>query len=500
MSLLSDCPICQEANVENMHNCKYCGAVLTDRRHCAPSQAPPALVSRPQSHYDLLSVQSSQLLTSEDSLSEALTIDSESSEGGLLTIDTDFDDLESVDSLKKSSKALYKTIDEVSDGLSPIDLNTPLPELVFPDEPRIQLERPQAKLSDLSGARSLESMMSSEPGFNRDSSIISHQGGLSALAELGASPQTGSHGSGPSLSTRVLGFSVQILVFAIVCIGVLWILDPAGLSISELSISELISSPSSPETVPLDIESEKSESEKSESEKSESEKSESEKSESEISVAHFAAQKTDSGVILSADKKTRSERGERTEDRSLDRAKGGSAVKDESLSKPIESTKLERQNDDPSEAQKPSSIAQREGLAKSNAKSKTKSKTKSNQSPSKNSYRLLMKRGERSLMRGRVSESKKVFQRAHKLKPNRPEPLAQLGWCEIDLKRMSNGIAYFKRALSLKSTHGDSLYGLGYAYEKIGNKSNALKYFKKYLKRYPQGSKVRVIQNKMKRL
>ena len=140
--------------------------------------------------------------------------------------------------------------------------------------------------------------------------------------------------------------------------------------------------------------------------------------------------------------------------------------------------------------------------SKSNSANKD-DKVKSKKQPKNKaalSFRQLMKRGEASLMRGSVGQARKLFNRAKKMRPKSPDPLSQLAWCEMAHKRVSNAISLFKKALSISSRHADSLYGLGYAYEKIGNASNAVKYFEKYLKRYPSGPKVGVINNKMRRL
>ena len=111
-----------------------------------------------------------------------------------------------------------------------------------------------------------------------------------------------------------------------------------------------------------------------------------------------------------------------------------------------------------------------------------------------------MKSGEKALIRGRVKQAQSLFKKAQKLKPKKPTPLAQLAWCKLASHKAKAALPLFKQALALSAGHADSLYGLGYAYEKLGNKTLAIKYFNLYLSRYPKGTKVRVINNKLKRL
>ena len=167
------------------------------------------------------------------------------------------------------------------------------------------------------------------------------------------------------------------------------------------------------------------------------------------------------------------------------------------------SPKVDRSPVDPPQTKKdflaggPSETSSKASSNKRKPKHKT---TTPSKSKPPTSYQQLMKWGETNLIRGRVNSAKTQFKRAQKLKPRRPEPLAQLAWCELAHKKTRNAISLFKRALSLNAYHADSLYGLGYAYEKIGRAESAIKYFEHYLRRYPRGSKVSVIDNKMKRL
>ena len=116
------------------------------------------------------------------------------------------------------------------------------------------------------------------------------------------------------------------------------------------------------------------------------------------------------------------------------------------------------------------------------------------------SYRALIKRGQRALEGGKASQARALFKKASELKPKSPEPLAQLGWCELARRAPKAALPFFKRALLLNARHGDSLYGLGYAYEQLNKSKEAQRYFERYLSLYPQGAKVRIIKNKLKRL
>ena len=81
------CPICQSENQPHAHSCHYCGAVLVKRKHQAPSQPAPALLSRPKAQYDPLHLETSETPYSEELSTMSLTMNSQSSEGGPLTMD-----------------------------------------------------------------------------------------------------------------------------------------------------------------------------------------------------------------------------------------------------------------------------------------------------------------------------------------------------------------------------------------------------------------------------
>jgi tetratricopeptide (TPR) repeat protein len=111
-----------------------------------------------------------------------------------------------------------------------------------------------------------------------------------------------------------------------------------------------------------------------------------------------------------------------------------------------------------------------------------------------------MSQGSKALERGQVPQAQASFKRASALKPQDPNPIAQLGWCELAARNPRGALAYFKRALSVKSDYGDALYGLGYAQERMRKWAEARAHFERYLKLYPSGAKVRIIQNKLNKM
>ena len=115
-------------------------------------------------------------------------------------------------------------------------------------------------------------------------------------------------------------------------------------------------------------------------------------------------------------------------------------------------------------------------------------------------YQELMKLGAKALERGRVAQADGYFKRAITMKPRSPDPISQRGWCALAKGNARGSLKHFKTALSMKSDHADSIYGLGYAYEQLRNWSTARGYFERYLKLYPKGAKVRIIQNKLSRM
>jgi TolA-binding protein len=446
---MTTCPICQSENQSNAHGCHYCGATLVDRKQSAPSQPAPTLLSRPQVQYNPLNLEVSETPYPDDLNTLELTIDSYSSDGGSLTMDLSESESEPLNDeegqlstaihmpkrelrspLNRIEEPHLKTVDEASDGLAPIDLDTPEPELSF-NEPSLDVKRSKAKLSDLSGINSLNSLqVSSEPKFvSYQSTPLDIQSGRSALADL----TTGHKEVKPVKS--LLSFIVQIFIFATIALTILWFL---GLT---------------------------------------------------DTFSYLLDDTTAKGIVSSIDSNTKTDVsptpitviGTDTENEQSPHIVQSFVDKEEIIIDPLSKPAVQTQK----------SI--------STTKKRTRPAPKSISSK-RLSYPAIMKKAEKRLMSGKVSQAITLFKQARQRKPSKPEPLAQLGWCNLAKKQVRKAISLFKRALRLNSGHGDSLYGLGYSYEKLNDKDNAIRYFNLYLSRYPKGSKVGVIKNKMRRL
>ena len=454
------CPICQSENPHDARSCHYCGASLIDRRQQAPSRPAPALFTRPQSIEQTSSDQhSAQTYTNDSTLN--LSIDTpQDSDGGSLTIDDFLDEMSSDASGDKNLIASPKlsssdqitpglnTIDEASDGLMPINLDTPLPELSFPDEPKLSLGRPHAKLSDLSGMKKLNGVIDNkyEPRFgNADSLNQTPHSGLSGLANL-SQPQVLSK---PSKLGSATSFGIQVIIFFIVTTFMLWSL---GFSDSLLSIFN-----SNPEQ-PIKT----------------------------TNVNMMGGQYTPTTISLIG----------QDSDQNITADSHKAATNESESQGNSESIEDEIIFDEPSSSNEISKSKPKGKSKEVKTKVQGKKKTKRRSS----SYTSLMKMAENDLMRGRVKTAERKFNQAKKLKPNHPDPLAQLAWCKLAAQKTAAALVFFKQALSINPTHADSLYGLGYAYEKMGNSSQAIKFFDLYLTRYPKGGKVGVIKNKLRRL
>jgi TolA-binding protein len=152
------------------------------------------------------------------------------------------------------------------------------------------------------------------------------------------------------------------------------------------------------------------------------------------------------------------------------------------------------------DAQKKLKLKSRKRSTRSRAPRKKSSQQMTRQNKTRATMHSLLARGEQLLTQGNVNAAQTVFERAQSTYPNSPAPVAQLGWCQLSQRKYKAAVSYFKRALSKSAHHGDSLYGLGYSYEKLGQAREARRYFESYLSRYPSGSKVRVVRNKLSRL
>ena len=164
-------------------------------------------MTRPQKHFNLDPLSNKGSLTLDDSLSVSIDTPLDS-DGGSLTVDSVDEHSGSDSSLDTpplnqlrqgaglegfASSVGLNTIDEASDGLVPINLDTPLPELVFPDEPQLELGRTNAKLSDLSGVTHLGGVLdTNEPRFGGPDSLNRSQKWFECFSSIitRAKPQT----------------------------------------------------------------------------------------------------------------------------------------------------------------------------------------------------------------------------------------------------------------------------------------------------------------------
>lgn len=509
---MSTCPICHAPITPKLHNCAYCGVSLADRKHKAPSQAAPALLTRPSAQPDPLGLEVSATPASElstmnltmDSVNdshESFTLDLSGSEDDALVIETPLPQLvvpeiepqnttpdihstmaqfsqEAQYSYVPSTEQYFSepqrpieprlaTIDEASDGLGPLDVDLDQHQLLFPDEPVIGSTRSTAKLSDLSGVNPLSGVATPalEPSFDIHNSALSQAVSSSAHHIHTPLPLREDTATlSPKSSIRLVS---QGLLFTAFTLAVLWGL---GLSESLTGFSSLFSQHSDPQPTTGSLNPSKSaltNSKVSNEIKFLGDQDTQESSES----STVSTSTVEEDEIIFDDHKVE-----------LETAKSVKTVKSQATKSKVRS-KASAQN------------TKHDSLKKQNS-SKQKAKPKKRSV----SYTGLIQQGEKLLMRGRVKQAESYFKKALKLNPSKAEALAQLAWCQLAKKNTRSAIGKFKQALSKNPVHGDSLYGLGYSYEKLKESKQAIHYFELYLKRYPQGKKVGVIKNKMRRL
>ena len=112
----------------------------------------------------------------------------------------------------------------------------------------------------------------------------------------------------------------------------------------------------------------------------------------------------------------------------------------------------------------------------------------------------LMSAANRLLENGRAREARAKFLAASRKRPSSPEPLANLGWCELELRRTGKAISFFKKALGRNPRYADALYGLGVAHERNQDPARAKKAYQTYLAVNPRGSKIRMVKRRLDRL
>lgn len=111
-----------------------------------------------------------------------------------------------------------------------------------------------------------------------------------------------------------------------------------------------------------------------------------------------------------------------------------------------------------------------------------------------------MDRGNKLLEVGKASQARRLFEDAARQRPSSPEPLASLGWCELDAGRHAQAIRQFERALDKSARYADAMYGLATAYERAGMREQAKSAYQAYLNVHPRGSKAGIITRKLEQL
>lgn len=120
--------------------------------------------------------------------------------------------------------------------------------------------------------------------------------------------------------------------------------------------------------------------------------------------------------------------------------------------------------------------------------------------PRAESFDDLMDRGNRLLEQGKATAARRIFEDAAKQRPQSPEPLASLGWCELDAGRHAQAIRHFERSLEKNARYADGMYGLATAYERAGMREQAKNAYQAYLNVHPRGSKAAAVTRKLESL
>lgn len=443
---MSVCPICQSENLPQARSCHYCGASLIDRRHRAPSRPAPALNPRPQLHHDPLADLDIATIPrtlppahlSGSGLSFESGLSAPSGASGALTIDEEGIGADSLD------------VDdfELDDG--PLDAESLRPQ---------RLGGAELTIDEAADGLALLGPQETEPDFSFTEEPIASTSARLKLSDLGGDelesrpklyedePHFGDPNSlsrKRSLEQRLGdkegalrgGTSLAVRLFS----GVIGLATCVGV----LWGLDVISLTSATDPLPRDLSTETEQVEPARA------------------------------VVLEV------KESEPTLSLPESAAASGSAVQSPAEDRPVVS--------EVSQAQSPK------------VKRRAQPKAAKRKSPPKGDFASLVKRGEKLLTQGRVSSARALFKRAQEINPSSPVPIAQLGWCELSKRRYKSAVKYFKRALSKSRHHGDSLYGLGYSYEKLSKTDEARRYFERYLKRYPRGSKARIIERKLSRL
>lgn len=114
------------------------------------------------------------------------------------------------------------------------------------------------------------------------------------------------------------------------------------------------------------------------------------------------------------------------------------------------------------------------------------------------SFDGLMTAARRAQENGRTNQARRLLLQAIRIKPNQPEALSSLGWCDVDDGKFRRAINYFQRALGRSDGYSEARYGLGVALERSGQKSAAKKIYQEYLTKHPRGRRRRIVERKVK--
>ena len=116
------------------------------------------------------------------------------------------------------------------------------------------------------------------------------------------------------------------------------------------------------------------------------------------------------------------------------------------------------------------------------------------------SYDGMLQSGYKLLEAGKSSQARHIFEAAAQLRPQSPEPWANLGWCDLDLKRLISAVDNFKTSLARNPRYADGMYGLAVAYERAGRSEDAVRSYRAYLDAHPRGRKAGMVQRKLDHL
>jgi len=115
-------------------------------------------------------------------------------------------------------------------------------------------------------------------------------------------------------------------------------------------------------------------------------------------------------------------------------------------------------------------------------------------------FDAMMSKGLSLLERGDEGRAEPMFRQAAELRPKRPEPHTNLGYCAHSQKRYAKAVQHFQKALRLRGDFADALYGLGNAYRAMGRVEQARQTFRRYLDRHPSGPQARMARARLEEL